>query len=125
MSFATDLNYLMTNDTSLNTYCEGGIMYENLPENFNLTKDWIVYSFNKASQMSCLGNTFATNYNLTIKIISNSTIDLETISDHLVTYLNGNDYNGIIDIIFESDNHTLDLEKNIYMNTLQFNVIYS
>jgi len=126
MSFATDILHLMTNDTSLNTYCDGGIKYEYLPENFDLDLDWIVYSFNKTSAISCMDGDIAfTNYAFSVKIISTSTEDLETISDRLVDYLHGNEYGGIIDIIFSGDSHTLDLEKRIYMNTLNFDCIYS
>jgi len=125
MSFTTDIRYLMTADTSLNSYCDGGLYYENLPENFDLTDTWIVYSFNKSSQVSCLGSTAAlTEYNLTVKIISPSTITLETVSDYIVSYLNGESYGGIGDITFIGDNHSLDLVKKIYMNTLQFVILY-
>ncbi len=126
MSFATDLSHIMSADTSLNSYCNGGINYENLPENFDLTKNWIVYTFNKTSQDSCLGSDAAImRYTVVIKILSPSTETLETINDHIVNYLNGKSYNGIKDFLFTSDNHTLDMEKRVYMNTLQFNVLYA
>jgi hypothetical protein len=116
----------MTSDTSLNSYCTGGINYENLPENFDLTKEWIVYSFNKTSQISCLGSKASvTNYNITAKILSTNTVTIETINDYLVNYLNGNSYNGIQDILFTGDNHTLDMEKGVYVNSLQFDALFS
>lgn len=125
MSFATDLQDVMTNDSSINAYCEGGIHYENLPENFEITKDWIVYSFNKDAQQSCLGSTQPfTKYNIAIKIVATDTIELEKINDRLVTYLNGKTYSGIQDILFVGDQHSMDLDKSIYMNTLQFDAIY-
>lgn len=125
MSFATDLAYLMTNDSSLNSWCDGGIHYENLPENFEITKDWIVYSFNKTGQNSCLDSQASfTEYAVIVKIVGNDTVEVETVNDYLVEYLNGNSYNGIQDIIFTGDIHTLDLDKNIYMNTLNFNALY-
>jgi len=125
MSFATDLNYIMHNDSSLNSYCTGGIHYENLPENFELVRDWIVYSFNKYLQENCLDQKEAfTRYSIQLKIVANDTIQLETINDHTVDYLNNTIYGGIQDLMFTGDNHTVDLEKNIYMNTLQFDAIY-
>jgi hypothetical protein len=126
MSFATDIDYLMTNDSSLNGYCNGGINYENLPENFDLTKNWIVYSFNKSTQATFMGcDGTLTTYNLTVKAISKSTVDAETISDYVVSYLNGNSYGNIGYIYFVSDSHALDFDKNIYMNTMQFDCMYS
>ena len=125
MSFSVDLNYLMTNDPSINEWCDGGIQYENLPENFELTKDWIVYSFNKTNQGSCLNSSRAyTEYAIVIKIVSQDTFKLETMNDYLIEYLDGQTYNGIADILFTGDSHTLDLDKNIYMNTLNFNALY-
>lgn len=126
MSFSTDIMYIMNNDASINSYVDGDILYENLPENFELTKNWIVYSFNKTNQLSCLGSNAAiTEYNLVIKIVATDTLELESMSDRLVTYLNGNEYGSIRDIVFVGDNHNLDLEKKIYMNTLTFNCLYS
>ena len=126
MSFSIDLNTLMTSDPSLNAYANGGIHYENLPENFEITKDWIVYSFNKSSQDFCLGSSPAiTRYNVYIKIISTDTVRCEAMNDRTVAYLNGNTSGNIQDIRFVSDDHSVDLDKNIYMNSLNFEVLYA
>ena len=126
MSFATTLNGIMTADTSLNTYCDGGIRYENLPTNFELIKNWIVYSFNKdKGDLGCLSGTLYSKYLLAVKIVSTDTLVLETIGDRVTYYLENIASNDTIDFSFVSDNHTLDLDKKIYMNTLQFDVLYA
>jgi hypothetical protein len=126
MSFSRDLKYLMNADSSTTAYATGGIHYENLPENFELSKNWIVYSFNKNSLTSCLsGSSLFTTYNIIVKVVTTDTITLENMSDRLVTYLHSSFYGGIQDIIFQNDNHSMDLDKNIYMNTLQFTSIYA
>lgn len=115
----------MNNDASLNAWCDGGIHYENLPENFELTKDWIVYSFNKINQGSCLNSApMYIEYALIVKIVARDTVKLETVNDYVMEYLDGKEYLGIQDILFTGDSHTLDLDKNIYMNTLNFNALY-
>lgn len=125
MSFATTLNGIMTADTSLNTYCDGGIRYENLPTNFELIKNWIVYSFNKdKSDIGCLSGSLYSKYLLAVKVVSTDTLVLETIGDRVTYYLENIASNDTIDFSFISDNHTLDLDKKIYMNTLQFDVLY-
>ena len=125
MSFSTDLNYVMTNDSSLLSYCDGGILYENLPENFEITKDWIVYSFNKVSQKDCLFSKSAyTEYNIFVEIVSTDTYKVEVINDYIVKYLNNTTYNGIHDISFIGDSHASDLDRNLYINTLNFNALY-
>jgi len=125
MSFGTDLNTLMNADTSINVWCDGGVYYENLPDNFDLTKTWIGYSFRKISQTSCIDSKNAyTTYSITIKVIDSDTLHLETISDHIVNYLNHKEHGGIKDIWFVSDAHGMDLEKAIYINTLEFQSFY-
>ena len=126
MSFSQDINYLMTNDPSLNEMCNGGIYFENLPDNFNIERTWIVYSFNKSAQESCLGGSVSyTTYDLSLKVVGTDTLEVETINDYLVNYLNDQAYNGIMQINFRFDNHSLDLEKGVYMNTLEFEVYYA
>jgi len=125
MSFGTSLNTLMNADASLSAYCDGGIFYENLPDNFDLAKTWLGYSFRKGLQTDCLSSKKAyTTYNITVKIIENDTALLETISDYVVNYLNHKEQDGIIDIIFTADNHSMDIEKGIYINTLEFQSFY-
>jgi hypothetical protein len=125
MSFATTLNTIMTSDTSLNAYCDGGIRYENLPTNFEIVKNWIVYSFNKdKADIGCLSGSLYSKYLLAVKIVATDTLVLETIGDRLTEYLEGTASTDAIDFSFVSDNHTLDLDKKIYMNTLQFDVLY-
>ena len=125
MSFATSLNTIMTGDASLNAYCDGGIRYENLPTNFEIVKNWIVYSFNRDTAQNCMsGNSVFSKYNLAVKIVATDTLVLETIGDRLTEYLEGTASTDAIDFSFVSDNHTLDLDKKIYMNTLQFDVLY-
>ncbi len=126
MAFSTDIYHLMTNDSSINSWIDGGIHYENLPENWDITQNWVVYSFNKTAQESCLGsNTAFMRYALLVKVIAHDTVTLETISDRTVSYLNGQSHNGIMDIRFLNDSHSLDLDKNIYMNTMNFEALYS
>jgi len=125
MSFATELYTLMHADASLNKLCTGGIHYEHLPENFELSNTWVVYTFNKASQSNCLGtpNVF-TEYTLIVKIVANDTLLLEYINDYITDYLNNYSGDKFEDIIFVGDDHALDLDKNLYLNTLTFNVTY-
>lgn len=125
MSFSTDFKALITADSSINYDIKGGIHWENLPENFEISKNWIVYSFAKGDQESCLTSTAAfTRYNIALKVICTDSIVLERVSDRIVSYLGGNSYGNIADVLFIGDSHSLDLDKNIYINTLQFNALY-
>lgn len=125
MSYGSDLNTIMTGDSSLNALCDGGIFFENLPDNFDLTDAWIVYSFRRIGQQDCLTqkNTF-TSYAITAKIVTYDSVLTETISDYLANYLNGISQGGIMDIWVTSDNHQIDLERGVYMNSLDFESFY-
>jgi len=124
MSFATDLYALMLGDSSINAFITGAINYENLPDNFDLSKKWIVYHYRKSSQTDCLTIKNAyTTYELTVIPITQNTLDLVTITDDLIDYLNGKEQGSIVDVTFTGDGHSFDQEKNIYMNTLTFDVI--
>ena len=101
MSFATDLYGLMTADSSLNSTINGGINYENLPDNFDLSKKWILYYFRRTDQIDCMSikNAYA-QFEISVMIIVQNTTDLENLSDYTITYLNGKNAGGIIDINF-------------------------
>ena len=126
MSFGTNLTTIMQNDASLSGYLTGGIYFENLPDSYDLSKNWLVYSFRKSSQNDCLSqkNVYQT-YDITAKIVATDTVMLETISDYLVDYLNGKTEGNIQDTWFVSDNHTIDLEKSVYMNSIDFQSFYA
>ena len=124
-SFASDLYTIMNGDASLNASFDGGIYYENLPDNFDLDKKWLMYYFNKEEQFDTFGcKNVYTQYGVTAVIINQNTEDVNTLSDQLVDYINSKSQGGIQDIYFTSDGHAFDREKNVYMNTLQFEAIY-
>lgn len=126
MSFASDLYYIMSNDSSLNAAIDGGIYFENLPDNFDLTKKWILYYYRKTEQTDCIGikNAFS-NYEVTTVVIAPNSADVITISDLVTEKINGQNYGSIIDMNQISDGHSFDNEKNIYTNSLVFDSIHT
>jgi hypothetical protein len=125
MSFALDLRYLITVDSSLNTAVENRIYFENLEENYDITKDWIVYSFKKSSQQDCLTSTDVfTIYNVYIRLLSMDTVKINSLSDYIQDMLNNDSYGNIHDIRFVNDTHSFDLEKGQYSILLEFSSIY-
>lgn len=125
MSFQSDFRTLITADSSLNTAMSGGIFFENLEDNYDITKDWIVYSFKKNSQSDCLKVKDAyTTYGVTLRIISPSTLKINSLADYLQDYLNGKTQGGIQDIFFIGDSHSADLDRKQYSIVLEFNAFY-
>ena len=121
MSFATDILSLMTGDSSINAEVEDRIFYENLPDNFDLNLEWILYHYRRAGQSSCLNgaNAFRT-FEVTVIIITQDTERLEDLTEMVISHLDGNGAGDIMDVVFTGDGHSFDQEKNIYMNTLNF-----
>lgn len=125
MSYGTDIKALFDADSSLNAAVQD-VNYEHLPDNFDLTKDWVVYSFRVSGQSDCIDNkkNVFQNYELVVRVISDSTFKRESLSDYIVDLLNGNSYGGIKDIFFTSSSPTMDQEKAIYANSLTFDSVY-
>lgn len=121
MAFSVEFQALLEADASINSFIDGGIYGENLEENFDLSKNWIVWSFNKTAQEKCMGGIINTNYNITLKIIVyKNTVLLEQINDYIVDKLSFYRGGNFLEVQFTGDSHTMDLDKKIYMNTLNF-----
>lgn len=125
MSFLLDFKNIITSDSSLNSSVED-ICWEVLPENYDITKDWLVYSFRKASQADCMGQRTAyTTYQIMVRLLSPDTVKLNDLGDYIQNYLNDKEYGGIQNIWFSSDNHSADIDKGQYSITLEFSAIYA
>ena len=124
MSFVNDIKYVMNNDPSICGWIDGSIGYERLNRDFNLTQKWLLYYFKKNEQVNSMNNKkIYTNYELYTIIITPKNEDMLTKSNRLVEYLNGQTYQSVVDISFYNDDHAFDNERNVYTNTLTFNVI--
>lgn len=130
-NFATDFYSLITADPSLNALVDGGIHNQNLVDNWvsdRTVSKWIAYEFNRSSNISCLnGSIGLMTYNIDILVIQREgeSDEIEDISSRLISYLQGNEYNNIIDIAFQSDQRGFDDQREIYSNTLNFKALYS
>lgn len=130
MSFQSDIKTIMTSDTSLNEYFNNGvnIKYVHLPEDFDYTENWLVYDYNMSSQIGSMQAAACySEYALAVAITSNDSALTNTLSEYLISYLNGASYGSVADISFTSDNRTTVLNKaqNLYQNALSFVATYS
>lgn len=126
MSFGYDIYSLITADASINIMTSGGgIYYLHAPDNFDLTKNWLIYNFNISEIIDCLISDLSNRkYELFVKVICDKSDTLETLSGYVMEYLNGNSIGNIDEIRFVRETHSMDLEKNVYVNVLEFNLIY-
>jgi hypothetical protein len=124
-TFGSDFYNLISNDASINALCSK-IYYEKLPDVFNLTDKWIVYTFRRIEQQDVLNNEkdiFST-YTIYIQVQDKTTDTLETLCNSIIDRLNGAHSGHIDDIWFINDNHQIDLDNNTYVNTLEFGAYY-
>ena len=126
MSLGSELYPIMNADASINeAFASGGIYYENLPDNFDLKDKWLLYYYRKTSQVDAMTRKSAYDlYDLEVTMIAQNTSDIVDYTELVTNYLNEIESGGIIDIRFVSDGHSFDQEKNIYTNTLTFELIY-
>ena len=130
MNFRDLVVELLASDASLNNAIDGGIYQENLIDQWlgeTSYDKWIVWDFNKIEQQDALLNSknVFTTYELNLVLIQRSHNDeIDTISDYIVNFLNGNELKNIKDIFFLSDEQGYDQERDIYTNTLVFNAFY-
>lgn len=124
MSFKSDLKNILVNDASLMSSIEN-IHYEHLDHNFDLTKNWIDYTFRISDQVNCLGGQkIMQNYEIILRVIVPDTDERNNISNYVIDLLSGNINGDIKDIRFVNSSPGEDLEKKTYFNTLSFDSVY-
>ncbi len=125
MSFQSDFRTLIVADSSLNTALNNRIFFENIEENYDLTKDWVVYSIKKNEQSDCMNSKMAyLTYTIYLRILSTDTEKINSLGDYIQNYLNHKEQGGIQDIWFINDSHTIDLEKGQYSILQEYRAFY-
>ena len=130
MSFLTEINTILTSDTSLNSLIEGPQRYENLPSEWlgnTEYNEWMVWGVRRNNQNDCVsGKNIWMDYTLSVVVIQrNSNSKIDDMTQRLINYLNSYPISGgIQDIAFTSDQPTFDQLQGVYYNGLEFNVKY-
>jgi hypothetical protein len=123
-NFAIDIYNKMNGNSSINSLVSG-IYFENLPDDSDLTKNWIVYTFNQINSISTLSiKNQLSEYNLQTNVLSPNNNTLNNIANQLNTYLLSVIDTSVRDIYLKDDQHSKDQEQGIYVNTLNYYVIY-
>jgi len=125
MAFLTDLITCMSGDTSTNNFADGGIVFEHLPVDFDTNKTWIVFGYSNTGNAGVLGNNnVISNYNLSIQVVSPLAATVLDTANRLTDYLNSYSIDNLISIILSNDSLDLNIEKNVYYKTLNYDVLY-
>ena len=124
MSWATDILSVMKGDASINA-ATAGIYYEHLPDDADITNDYIVFTYNTDEIIDTLGEKDTLRiYELNVIVISQSPNTREYLTELLISYLENKAEGGISEISFLSDIRMKELDENIYINTMDYQCFY-
>ncbi len=125
MSFKADFNTAINADANLNSLVDGGIFYQNLPDNFSLNDAHIVYSIELLESVDVISKkAVLENYNVELAIISPDTEERENILSVLNNYLVNYSDASILDVINQGTSDGADGEKDIYTEIVNYNIFY-
>jgi len=125
MSFNTDLSTLMNSDSTLNSLVSSRIYSNNLPDNLNPDNDAIVYNSRLTENEDCLDDySILEYYDLFVVVLSQNSANLDTISAAIRDLLDDYSDTNIKDVLFISNTQTLDGEKERYVRSLEYRIIY-
>lgn len=126
MSILTSLISCMSGDSSTNTFANGGIVYEHLPVDFDSSKTWIVFGYaSSGNELVLSTNNALCNYNLNVQVVSQSINNVIDTSERLIAYLINYSDDNLNDISLVDDDLNLNLERNVYYKTVNFDVIFT
>jgi len=127
MSFITNFKTIIEGDASINNILSGGIKFDHLPEDFDISKSWLVWNYRVSSQNDSLStNNCYTVYSIPITVTATDSVVMNNICDLVITYLNNKTTANFPDIHLLSDSKitTLSRQANAYQNALEFEAIY-
>jgi len=121
MAFLDDMRDLIVNDASIASRYGNRIYFQLLPGEINKENQWMRWGFTKASDTACMGGgTAFTTYNVFFDLISKNINDLPVMGDEVIENLNNASYNGIRNLLYQSDVYSNYEEKELYVHSLNF-----
>ncbi len=124
MSFASDIYTLLTANTAVNNSVSG-IYYQIIPDNESITANNIVYDFYLSESIDILAqNNLIDIYNVDIIILSDDTLEVNTIAGLLRNYLDNYKDSKFGDVKAENFDVKWEGERGQYIGTLKYKITY-
>ena len=128
MSFASELSTIMNANTTINKLV-AGIYRDTLSNDFNVNKNWIIYSYKKGTGIGVLSDKEAIKvYSVYVEIYTSKAATTESISSQIVTYLTNYTSTTFRDISFVNETHAIggvDKSNDIaFITLLEFDILY-
>jgi len=124
MSFRTDIYTLMNADSAINALVNS-INFLQAHDNKDLKSNYIVYNNEAIDEISSFdAYQEHTIYKHEIIIFSDSTVDLDNITEAVRTYLDNYETTPFLDVRLISDEPGSEGEKEQFSNILEYRIIY-
>jgi hypothetical protein len=121
MAFLDDMRDLIVNDASIADRYGNRIYFQLLPGEICKEDKWMRWGFTKASDTVCMGGgTAFTTYNVFFDLISKNINELPVMGDEIIENLNNSTFNGIRNLIYQTDVYSNYEEKELYVHSLNF-----
>jgi len=125
MSFGTEIFSLIKDDADVIAAVGSNVFGHKLDDNFDQTASGILVTYNRENGEHSLDQDNVLEiFSLYLTLISPNTVTIETIETAVRTLLDDYSSSTIRDLVLEGDTNTPDLEKEQYMKTLRYRVIF-
>jgi hypothetical protein len=126
-TFINSFKTIIEGDPSINALLTGGIYFVHLPDNFDISKTYLVWDFRVNEQFNTMDiKNFYSVYTVQVTVTSTDSVLMNNISDLVSEYLNNATSSNFLSIRKLTDNKltTLAKPKNTYQNSLEFNIVF-
>ena len=124
MSFATDIQTLLTGSSAINSKV-GGVYFQNLPDNTPVTATNIVYQFNLSDSVDILEqNNLMDIYTLDLILVAPNTQTIDELMTVIRTYLDNYDSVKFRDIKYQNSDQNTEGDRGQYTCSMTYKIIY-
>jgi hypothetical protein len=125
MSVKSEVYNALIADTSLTSYVGSNIYHMILPLNFDVSTHSLVYSSRAIEPVFTFAEKdIGVDYNVTIKIVGTSTVNMELINTNVRRTMHAIDSSNVQDVMFERSNEIYDDTNELFTDSLDFTINY-
>lgn len=125
MSFGTEIYSLVSEDASVAALVGTNVYGQKLDDNFDISDAGILLTYNREEGIHALdGDNVLEIYTLYVTIIAVNTATVESIETAVRAALDDYSDSTIRDVVLEGETNTPELEKDNYLKTLRYRIIY-
>lgn len=125
MTYASAINTLLQSNAALNTLVSSRIYSYHLPDNLDVSKTAIVFTYKKDEGTHTLdADNVLEDYSLFVVCVAPNTEETETIAEAVRAFVDDYEDANLLDIVYETDINGVDQEKERYYKTLEYKTVF-